>query len=159
MIASPRRFPDQNSSERAGSARLRPAPRQAFDTLERDRLARELTINPWPANQNHARKLIYYETSRVRQRINGEEPFEPWAAGQPKVPAPCDFFSPDSATQAESSFSNLSVNECFNSDSNVVPMETLRHATARKGGGELYFPVVACLIGNFGPRLAVQRFS
>ncbi|MDI5933747.1 hypothetical protein [Halomonas kalidii] len=65
-------------------ARLR-IPRQAFDTPERDRLARELTINPWHAlpehrplgNQNRARKLIYYETSRVRQRINGEQHFEP----------------------------------------------------------------------------------
>jgi Dyp-type peroxidase family len=60
-------------------------PRQAFDTPERDRLAREVTINPWHAlpehrplgNQNRARKLIYYETSRVRQRINGEQHFTP----------------------------------------------------------------------------------
>jgi len=60
-------------------------PRQEFDTPERDRLARELTINPWHAmpehrpldNQNRARKLIYYETSRVHQRINGKEHFKP----------------------------------------------------------------------------------
>ncbi|GGX95547.1 hypothetical protein GCM10007160_23930 [Litchfieldella qijiaojingensis] len=65
-------------------ARLR-IPRQEFAIAERDRLARELTINPWHAlpehrplgNQNRARKQIYYETSRVRQRINGEEHFKP----------------------------------------------------------------------------------
>jgi hypothetical protein len=58
---------------------------QAFDTEARDRLARELTINPWHAlpehrplgNQNRTRKQIYYETSRVRQRINGEAHFTP----------------------------------------------------------------------------------
>lgn len=55
-------------------------PEQTFDTPQRDRMARELTINPWHAlpahrplgNQNRARRLVYYETSRVRQRINGE---------------------------------------------------------------------------------------
>jgi hypothetical protein len=65
-------------------ARLR-LPQQDFDTEARDRLARELTINPWHAlpehrplgNQNRARKQIYYETSRVRQRINGEAHFKP----------------------------------------------------------------------------------
>ena len=72
------------TSEEIPVARLR-IPRQAFDTPERDQLARELTINPWHAlpehrplgNQNRARKLIYYETSRVRQRINDEEHFTP----------------------------------------------------------------------------------
>jgi hypothetical protein len=65
-------------------ARLR-LPRQEFATDARDRLARKLTINPWHAlpehrplgNQNRARKQIYYETSRVRQRINGEQHFKP----------------------------------------------------------------------------------
>ncbi|UYG06520.1 hypothetical protein [Halomonas sp. M4R1S46] len=60
-------------------------PAQAFVTPERERLARELTINPWHAlpdhrplgNQNRARREIYYETSRVRQRINGETHFIP----------------------------------------------------------------------------------
>jgi hypothetical protein len=55
-------------------------PRQDFATAERDRTARELTINPWHTiaehrplgNQNRARRSIYYETARVRQRINDE---------------------------------------------------------------------------------------
>jgi hypothetical protein len=55
-------------------------PPQDFDNEERDRMARELTINPWHTiaehrplgNQNRARRTIYYETSRVRQRINAE---------------------------------------------------------------------------------------
>lgn len=62
-------------------------PAQAFATPERERLARELTINPWHAlpdhrplgNQNRARREIYYATSRVRQRINGETHFIPEA--------------------------------------------------------------------------------
>ncbi|GEK46381.1 hypothetical protein HPA02_06640 [Bisbaumannia pacifica] len=72
------------TSEEIPVARLR-LPRQEFDTQARKRLARELTINPWHAlpehrplgNQNRARKLIYSETSRLRQRINGEEHFKP----------------------------------------------------------------------------------
>jgi hypothetical protein len=56
-------------------------PRQQFDTPERDRMARELTVNPWHTiaehrplgNQNRARRTIYYETARVRQRINREQ--------------------------------------------------------------------------------------
>jgi Dyp-type peroxidase family len=55
--------------------------RQQFDTPERDRMARELTVNPWHTiaehrplgNQNRARRTIYYETARVRQRINREQ--------------------------------------------------------------------------------------
>lgn len=55
-------------------------PVQTFATRERDLAARRLTINPWHAlpehrplgNQNRARRHIYLETSRVRQRINGE---------------------------------------------------------------------------------------
>ena len=43
-------------------------------------MARELTINPWHTiaehrplgNQNRARHRVYYETARVRQRINDE---------------------------------------------------------------------------------------
>lgn len=61
---------------------------QLFDTPEREKMARELTINPWHAvaehrplgNQNRARRAIYYETARVRQRIN-EEPHRVPPAG------------------------------------------------------------------------------
>ena len=58
---------------------------QQFDNPERDLMARQFTFNPWHAiaehrplgNQNRARQKIYYETSRVRQRINGESHIEP----------------------------------------------------------------------------------
>jgi len=53
---------------------------QEFDIPQRDTMARQLTFNPWHAivenrplgNQNQARRSIYYEASRVRQRINDE---------------------------------------------------------------------------------------
>jgi hypothetical protein len=64
--------------------------RQRFDTPEREQMARALTINPWHTlaehrplgNQNRARRHIYYETSRVRQRINGEAHGVPAPDGQ-----------------------------------------------------------------------------
>lgn len=68
-------------------------PAQAFATAERDLLARRITINPWHAvpahrplgNQNRARKAIYLQTARVRQRINDEthteDPAEDPASG------------------------------------------------------------------------------
>jgi hypothetical protein len=60
-------------------------PRQTFATPERDRFARELSFNPWHAiaehrplgNQNRARKLIYFELSRLRQSMNREPHVEP----------------------------------------------------------------------------------
>jgi hypothetical protein len=72
-------------------------PPQDFDTPQRDTMARQLTFNPWHAiaehrplgNQNRARRTIYYETSRVRQRINDEshiEPGEEESAGMDSIP-------------------------------------------------------------------------
>ena len=74
-------------------------PPQDFDTPQRDTMARQLTFNPWHAiaehrplgNQNRARRTIYYETSRVRQRINDEshiEPGEEESAGMDPIPKP-----------------------------------------------------------------------
>ena len=65
-------------------ATLRIAP-QEFVTPERELLARQMSFNPWHAipahrplgNQNRARKRIYLETSKVRQRINKEHHVEP----------------------------------------------------------------------------------
>jgi len=62
-------------------------PPQVFSTPERVLQARQMSFNPWHAiaehrplgNQNRARKLIYLETSRVRQRINAEDHVEPRA--------------------------------------------------------------------------------
>lgn len=65
-------------------ARLR-IPVQRFDSEAQLAFARNLSFNPWHCiaehrplgNQNRARKHIYYETSKVRQRINGERRIEP----------------------------------------------------------------------------------
>ena len=65
-------------------ARLR-IPRQDFDTPERTLLDREFSFNPWHAiaehrplgNQNRARKIIYDELSRLRQKMNSEPHVEP----------------------------------------------------------------------------------
>ncbi len=74
------------SSEFVKVATLR-IPPQEFTTPKRDMMARQISFNPWHAieahrplgNQNRARKQIYLETSRVRQRINNEEHVEPKA--------------------------------------------------------------------------------
>jgi hypothetical protein len=60
-------------------------PKQEFNTPERTLLDRELSFNPWHAipehrplgNQNRARKIIYEELSRLRQRMNREPHVEP----------------------------------------------------------------------------------
>jgi Dyp-type peroxidase family len=75
-------------------ARLR-IPAQSFDSPAQRVYARNLSFNPWHAiaehrplgNQNRARKLIYLETSKVRQRINGEARIEPRDHELPRSPA------------------------------------------------------------------------
>lgn len=60
-------------------------PVQKFDSEAQLAFARNLSFNPWHSlpehrplgNQNRARKLIYLETSKVRQRINAEPRIEP----------------------------------------------------------------------------------
>ncbi len=62
-------------------------PRQTFDTTERDRLARELSFNPWHTiadhrplgNLNRARRAIYLQLSQLRQSMNREPHIEPTA--------------------------------------------------------------------------------
>lgn len=64
-------------------------PKQVFANEKHDKLARNLTINPWHTvpdhkplgNQNRARKSIYHTTSRVRQAINNEKHIEPRGDG------------------------------------------------------------------------------
>ena len=59
--------------------------KQKFDYPAQDDFARNLTINPWHTlavhrplgNQNRARKTIYLENSRLRQKINQEVHIEP----------------------------------------------------------------------------------
>lgn len=60
-------------------------PAQKLDSEAQLAFARNLSFNPWHGigehrplgNQNRARKRIYLETSKVRQRINGEPRIEP----------------------------------------------------------------------------------
>ncbi len=89
LQTDPQRMPIEDASviwdsESVKVATLR-IPPQEFSTPGRALEARRMTFNPWHAiaahrplgNQNRARRLIYLETSRVRQRINGEEHLEP----------------------------------------------------------------------------------
>lgn len=60
-------------------------PAQKFDSLEQLNFDRHLSFNPWHCvaahrplgNQNRARKHIYLETSKFRQRMNSDERIEP----------------------------------------------------------------------------------
>jgi hypothetical protein len=60
-------------------------PKQTFDSPEQLAFARVLSYNPWHCipehrplgNVNRARKRLYYELSRLRQRMNSVEHFEP----------------------------------------------------------------------------------
>ncbi len=60
-------------------------PAQKFDSPEQLAFDRNLSFNPWHCvaehrplgNQNRARRLIYLETSKFRQRMNGDERIEP----------------------------------------------------------------------------------
>ena len=60
-------------------------PAQKFDSPEQLGFDRHLSFNPWHCiaahrplgNQNRARKHIYLETSKFRQRMNGDERIEP----------------------------------------------------------------------------------
>jgi len=85
-------------SPRVTAAVLR-IPRQTFDSPEQLDFARALTYNPWHSiaehrplgNQSRARKRMYYELSRLRQRANGVEHYEPTGdeefPGSPPIPA------------------------------------------------------------------------
>jgi hypothetical protein len=86
------RMPIENSSVR-WPERLSPhrrvatlrIPAQKFDSPEQLGFDRNLSFNPWHSvaahrplgNQNRARKLIYLETSKFRQQMNGDERVEP----------------------------------------------------------------------------------
>jgi hypothetical protein len=71
-------------SPRVPAAVLR-IPQQKFDSPEQLDFARVLTFNPWHCipehrplgNQSRARKRMYYELSRLRQRMNEVEHYEP----------------------------------------------------------------------------------
>lgn len=60
-------------------------PAQKFDSPAQLKFARNLSFNPWHSiaehrplgNQSRARKYIYLETSKFRQRMNGEQRIEP----------------------------------------------------------------------------------
>jgi hypothetical protein len=60
-------------------------PKQTFDSPEQLAFARVLTYNPWHTiaehrplgNQSRARKRMYYELSRLRQKMNAVEHYEP----------------------------------------------------------------------------------
>jgi hypothetical protein len=60
-------------------------PKQRFDSPEQLAFARVLTYNPWHSvpdhrplgNQSRARKRMYFELSRLRQRMNAVEHYEP----------------------------------------------------------------------------------
>ena len=55
-------------------------PAQRFDSEQQLAFARQISVNPWHCvaehrplgNQNRARRYVYLETSKVRQRINAE---------------------------------------------------------------------------------------
>jgi hypothetical protein len=71
-------------SPRVPAAVLR-IPRQKFDSPEQLEFAKVLSYNPWHSipehrplgNQSRARKRMYYELSRLRQKMNGVEHYEP----------------------------------------------------------------------------------
>jgi hypothetical protein len=71
-------------SPRISVATLR-LPRQKFDSPAQIAFARRLTYNPWHSipehrplgNQSRARRRMYYELSRLRQRMNAVEHYEP----------------------------------------------------------------------------------
>ncbi len=71
-------------SPRIPAAVLR-IPKQTFDSPEQLAFARALTYNPWHSipehrplgNQSRARKRMYWELSRLRQRTNGDQHYEP----------------------------------------------------------------------------------
>lgn len=71
-------------SPRVPAAVLR-IPKQTFDSPEQLAFARVLSYNPWHCipehrplgNVNRARKRLYYELSRLRQRMNSVQHFEP----------------------------------------------------------------------------------
>ncbi len=85
-------------SPRVTAAVLR-IPRQTFDSPEQLDFARVLTYNPWHSiaehrplgNQSRARKRMYFELSRVRQRANQVDHYEPTGdeefPGSPAIPA------------------------------------------------------------------------
>jgi len=60
-------------------------PRQKFDSREQFEFARRLSINPWHGlpshrplgNQNRARRRMYWELSRFRQKVNNTPHYEP----------------------------------------------------------------------------------
>ena len=60
-------------------------PRQTFDSVEQIQFARYLSLNPWHCVPEHrplgnisrARKRLYWETSQLRQRMNGDVHYEP----------------------------------------------------------------------------------
>lgn len=66
------------------TARLR-LPVQSFDSPEQLAFARSLSFQPWHSvpdhrplgSQNRARKVIYYELSKLRQTMNGDRRIEP----------------------------------------------------------------------------------
>ncbi len=92
LQTDPHRMPIENASV-IWPERLSPPvkvavlriPAQDFDSEAQLAFARNLTFNPWNSltehrplgNQNRARKAVYLETSRVRQRINSEPHVEP----------------------------------------------------------------------------------
>ena len=73
-----------NLSPRVPAAVLR-IPKQKFDSLEQLAFARVLSYNPWHCvpehrplgNQSRARKRMYTELSRLRQRMNSVQHYEP----------------------------------------------------------------------------------
>jgi hypothetical protein len=92
LQTDPHKMPIENNavfwpeklSPRVPAAVLR-IPRQTFDSPEQLAFARRLTYNPWHTiaehrplgNQSRARKRMYYELSRLRQRENDVEHYEP----------------------------------------------------------------------------------
>jgi hypothetical protein len=88
----PHRMPLENASviwpERLSPpitvARLR-LPVQEFDSPEQLAFARSLSFQPWHAiaehrplgSQNRARRVVYYEMSKLRQELNGDPRVEP----------------------------------------------------------------------------------
>jgi hypothetical protein len=78
-------------SPRVPAAVLR-IPRQSFDSPEQMAFARILTFNPWHClpehrplgNQSRARRRMYWELSRLRQRENAVAHYEP--DGQEEFP-------------------------------------------------------------------------
>ena len=92
LQTDPHRMPIENNavlwptklSPRVPAAVLR-IPRQSFDSPEQLAFARVLTYNPWHSlpehrplgNQSRARKRMYYELARLRQRMNDDEHYEP----------------------------------------------------------------------------------